>query len=294
VSLHPSFDPEALTANAPGAALAPGLYIVATPIGNLMDISARALLVLARASLIACEDTRVTGKLLNHFGIKTRMLPYHDHNAARARPGLIARALVEPVALVSDAGTPLISDPGYKLVAEARAAGVNVVAVPGASAVIAALSIAGLPTDRFLFAGFLPGKEKAKADVIAELAAVPATLAFYESGPRLAVTLAALHAGLGDRPAAVGRELTKKFEEMVTGPLSELAARWGTAAPKGEIVVLVGPPLPAPAATAEDLDSALRGALATMRVKDAAKAVADRLRLPRTDVYARALVLKDG
>ena len=160
MNLHPSFDPEALTANAPAAALAPGLYIVATPIGNLMDISSRALLVLARASLIACEDTRVTGKLLNHVGIKTRMLPYHDHNAARARPGLIARAASEPVALVSDAGTPLISDPGYKLVAEARAAGVNVVAVPGASAVIAALSIAGLPTDRFLFAGFLPPRKR--------------------------------------------------------------------------------------------------------------------------------------
>jgi len=290
VSLHPSFDPDAL----PEAALAPGLYIVATPIGNLMDITARALLVLARASLIACEDTRVTGKLLGHFGIKTNMLPYHDHNAARARPGLIMRALAEPVALVSDAGTPLISDPGYKLVAEARAAGVNVVTVPGPSAVIAALSIAGLPTDRFLFAGFLPAKEKAKADVIAELTNVPATLAFYESGPRLAVTLAALHAGLGDRPAAVGRELTKKFEEMVTGKLSELAARWADAPPKGEIVVLVGPPLPPPAASADDLDSALHAALATMRVKDAAKAVADRLGLSKSEVYARALALKNG
>jgi 16S rRNA (cytidine1402-2'-O)-methyltransferase len=289
VNPHPSFDPDAL----PETALAPGLYIVATPIGNLMDITARALLVLARASLIACEDTRVTGKLLGHFGIKTKMLPYHDHNAARARPGLIARAAAEPVALVSDAGTPLISDPGYKLVAEARAAGVNVVTVPGPSAVIAALSIAGLPTDRFLFAGFLPAKEKAKADVIAELANVPATLAFYESGPRLAVTLAALHAGLGDRPAAVGRELTK-FEEMVTGTLSELTTRWADAPPKGEIVVLVGPPLPPPAASADDLDSALHAALATMRVKDAAKAVADRLGMSKTDVYARALALKDG
>ena len=259
-----------------------------------MDITARAVLVLARASLIAAEDTRVTGKLLGHFGITTKMLPYHDHNAARARPGLIARAMAEPVALVSDAGTPLISDPGYKLVAEARAAGVNVVTVPGPSAVIAALSIAGLPTDRFLFAGFLPTKEKAKADAIAELAAVPATLAFYESGPRLAVTLAALHAGLGDRPAAVGRELTKKFEEMVTGTLSELAARWANAPPKGEIVVLIGPPLPPPVATAEALDSALLGALATLRVKDAARQVAEQLGLPKSDVYARALALKNG
>ncbi|WP_310476560.1 16S rRNA (cytidine(1402)-2'-O)-methyltransferase [Sandarakinorhabdus sp.] len=287
---HPSFDP----ASPPAEPLAAGLYIVATPIGNLMDITARALLVLARASLIACEDTRVTGKLLGAFGIKTRMLPYHDHNAGVMRPRLIAQALNEPVALVSDAGTPLISDPGYKLVAEARAAGVNLVTVPGPSAVIAALCIAGLPTDRFLFAGFLPTKAKAKADAIAELAAVPATLVFYESGPRLAVTLAALHAGLGDRPAAVGRELTKKFEEMITGPLSELAARWADAPPKGEIVVMVGPPLPAPAATADDLDSALREALGTKRVKDAAKAVADRLGLPKAQVYARALALKHG
>jgi 16S rRNA (cytidine1402-2'-O)-methyltransferase len=290
VSVHPSFDPEAL----PETALAPGLYIVATPIGNLMDISARALQVLARASLIACEDTRVTAKLLGAFAIKARMQPYHDHNAAAVRPGLIARALAGPVALVSDAGTPLISDPGYKLVAEARAAGVNVVAVPGPSAVIAALSIAGLPTDRFLFAGFLPAKAKARADTIAELAAVPATLAFYESGPRLAATLTALHAGLGDRPAAVGRELTKKFEEMVTGPLSELAARWADAPPKGEIVVLVGPPLPAPAASADDLDSALQAALVTLRVKDAAALVAAQLGLPKSTVYARALALKNG
>lgn len=287
---HPSCDPDADAR----AGLVPGLYIVATPIGNLGDITARARAVLAGASVIACEDTRVTGKLLGHFGISTRMLPYHDHNADRVRPGLIARALSEPVALVSDAGTPLISDPGYKLVAEARSAGVNVVAVPGPSAVIAALSIAGLPTDRFLFAGFLPAKAKARADTIAELAAVPATLAFYESGPRLAATLAALHEGLGDRPAAVGRELTKRFEEMVTGPLSELAARWTDAPPKGEIVVLVGPPLPARAASKDDIDSALAQALKTMRVKDAASTVASRLGLARSDVYARALQLKDG
>lgn len=287
---HPSCDPDADAR----AGLVPGLYIVATPIGNLGDITARARAVLAGASVIACEDTRVTGKLLGHFGISTRMLPYYDHNADRVRPGLIARALSEPVALVSDAGTPLISDPGYKLVAEARSAGVNVVAVPGPSAVIAALSIAGLPTDRFLFAGFLPAKAKARADTIAELAAVPATLAFYESGPRLAATLAALHEGLGDRPAAVGRELTKRFEEMVTGPLSELAARWTDAPPKGEIVVLVGPPLPAPAASKDDIDSALAEALKTMRVKDAASTVASRLGLARSDVYARALQLKDG
>lgn len=253
----------------------------------------RAVRVLRSASLIACEDTRVTGRLLGHFGITTRMLPYHDHNGSAVRPGLIARAVVEPVALVSDAGTPLISDPGYRLVADARAAGVNVVAVPGPCAAIAALSIAGLPTDRFLFAGFLPARDKARRDAIAELAAVPATLVFYESGPRLAATLQALHAGLGDRPAGVGRELTKRFEEMVTGRLSELARRWAEA-PKGEMVIVVGPPLPVPAPSADDLDSALHAALATMTVKDAARSVAEALGVPRSDAYARALALKHG
>jgi 16S rRNA (cytidine1402-2'-O)-methyltransferase len=274
--------------------LAPGLYIVATPIGNLGDISGRALSVLGRASLIACEDTRVTGKLLHHFGIKTRMTPYHDHNADRVRPGLIVRALAEPVALVSDAGTPLISDPGCKLVADARDAGVNLVTIPGPSAVIAALSIAGLPTDRFLFAGFLPAKAGARAAAIAELAAVPATLVFYESGPRLAAALAALHTGLGDRQAAVGRELTKRHEEMVTGPLSDLAARWAEAPPKGELVVIVGPPLAAAAPTEDLIESALALALTSMRVKDAARSVADQLGLQKSDVYARALAMKHG
>lgn len=253
----------------------------------------RAVRVLRSASLIACEDTRVTGRLLNHFGITTRMQSYHDHNGSAVRPGLIARAGVEPVALVSDAGTPLISDPGYKLVADARAAGVNVVAVPGACAAIAALSIAGLPTDRFLFAGFLPAKDKAKRAAIAELAAVPATLVFYESGPRLAATLHALHDGLGERPAGVGRELTKRFEEMVSGSLSELAGRWAEP-PKGEIVIVVGPPLPAQAPGVADLDSALQAALATMTVKDAARSVAEALGVPRSDAYARALALKNG
>ncbi len=251
-------------------------------------------MVLRSASRIACEDTRVTGKLLNHFGIKARLTPYHDHVAAHVRPGLIADALAGPVALVSDAGTPLISDPGYRLVADARAAGVNVVTVPGPSAVIAALSISGLPTDRFLFAGFLPAKAGARASAIAELAAVPATLAFYESGPRLAACLADLRAGLGNRPAAVGRELTKRFEEMVTGSLDDLAARWADAPPKGELVVLVGPPLPAAAPEAADIDSALRTALASLSVKDAARQVADALGLPRAHVYARALALKHG
>lgn len=251
-------------------------------------------MVLRCASRIACEDTRVTGKLLGHFGIKARLTPYHDHVAASVRPGLIAEALAGPVALVSDAGTPLISDPGYRLVADARAAGVNVITVPGPSAVIAALSIAGLPTDRFLFAGFLPARAGARASAIAELAAVPATLAFYESGPRLAACLADLLAGLGNRPAAVGRELTKRFEEMVTGPLADLAGRWADAPPKGELVVLVGPPLPPAAPDAADIDSALRTAMASQSVKDAARDVAQALGLPRSAVYARALALKHG
>ncbi|WP_353216473.1 16S rRNA (cytidine(1402)-2'-O)-methyltransferase [Sandarakinorhabdus sp.] len=290
---HPSSQP-ADAEQLPTAELAPGLYIVATPIGNLGDMTARAVRVLGSASLIACEDTRVTGRLLHHFGISTRMQPYHDHNAAAVRPGLIARALIEPVALVSDAGTPLISDPGFKLVADARDAGVTVLAVPGACAAIAALSIAGLPTDRFLFAGFLPAKDKARRDAIAQLAAVPATLLFYESGPRLAATLAALLAVLGDRPAGVGRELTKRYEEMVTGTLSVLAERWAEVPPRGEIVVLVGPPLPAAAATQDDLDAALQSALATMKVKDAARHVADALGLAKSEVYARALVIRQG
>jgi 16S rRNA (cytidine1402-2'-O)-methyltransferase len=275
-------------------ALAPGLYIVATPIGNLGDITARAISTLRRASLIACEDTRVTARLLAHHGITTRMTPYHDHNGAAVRPGLIARAQGAAVALVSDAGTPLISDPGYRLVAEARAAGVAVHAVPGPCAAIAALSIAGLPPDRFLFAGFLPARAGARAAAIAELAAVPATLIFYESGPRLAATLAALRDGLGDRPAAVGRELTKRFEEMVTAPLSRLAGHWPQP-PRGELVVIVGPPLPPPPADADTLDAALLAALAGgASVKDAARSVAAALSLPRADAYARALALKPG
>jgi 16S rRNA (cytidine1402-2'-O)-methyltransferase len=274
-------------------ALTPGLYIVATPIGNLGDLSPRAAATLAGAAVIACEDTRVTAKLLAHIGARVPMTPYHDHNAEAARPRLIARALAEPVVLVSDAGTPLISDPGYKLVREARAAGVHVVTIPGPCAAIAALTLAGLPTDRFLFAGFLPAKAGARASAIAELAAVPATLVFYESGPRLAATLAALHAGLGDRPAAVGRELTKRFEECVTGPLSELAARWADAPPKGEIVISVGPPLPAAAPAAADLDSALQAALAAGSLKTAVADVAAALNLPRSAVYARALELRE-
>ncbi len=274
--------------------LEPGLYIVATPIGNLSDLSRRAAETLARADLIAVEDSRVTAKLLAHIGVKRPMQPYHDHNADKVRPGLIARMASEAVALVSDAGTPLISDPGYKLVRDARAAGVTVTTIPGPSAVISALTLAGLPTDRFAFFGFLPVKPGARAAAISEAAAFRGTLAFYESGPRLAATLAALRDGLGDREAAVAREISKRFEETVTGTLSELAARYEGAPPKGEIVIIAGPPGEAEAATKADMDAALREALATLSPSRAAAEVAAQLSLPKRQVYERAQQLKDG
>ncbi|WP_375383006.1 16S rRNA (cytidine(1402)-2'-O)-methyltransferase [uncultured Sphingomonas sp.] len=272
--------------------LPPGLYIVATPIGNLGDLSTRARDVLARADLVAVEDSRVTGGLLHHLGLKRPMQPYHDHNADQVRPGLVARLAREAVALVSDAGTPLISDPGYKLVRDARAAGHAVVTIPGPCAAVAALTLAGLPTDRFLFLGFLPSKAGARAAAIAEVASVRATLVLYESGPRLAACLSALAEGLGDREAAVTREITKKFEEAVTGTLSVLAARYADAAPKGEIVVVVAPPGEPAAASAEDADAALAEALTRLPVTKAAGEVAKRLGLDRRLLYARALTLK--
>jgi len=271
--------------------LEPGLYIVATPIGNLSDLSPRAADVLARADLIAVEDSRVTAKLLRHIGVKRPMVPYHDHNADRVRPGLIERMRGEAVALASDAGTPLISDPGYKLVRDARAAGVKIVTIPGPSAVIAALTLAGLPTDRFAFFGFLPAKAGAKASAIAEAATFGGTLAFYESGPRLAATLAALKAGLGDRDAAVAREISKRFEETVTGTLSELAARYADAPPKGEIVIIVGPPGEVETGDS-DIDAALTEAMSRLSPSRAAAEVAERLGVPRRTVYERAQSLK--
>ncbi|WP_188056044.1 16S rRNA (cytidine(1402)-2'-O)-methyltransferase [Sphingosinithalassobacter sp. CS137] len=274
------------------AVLAPGLYIVATPIGNLGDLSPRAAEILRNADLVAVEDSRVTAGLLRHIGTRRPMTPYHDHNAESVRPGLIARMASEAVALVSDAGTPLISDPGYKLVRDARAAGHLVVTIPGPCAGIAALTLAGLPTDRFFFLGFLPAKQQARAEAIAEVASVRATLVFYESGPRLAAALAALVQGLGDREAAVAREITKKFEECVTGSLSELAARYADAPPRGEIVIVVGPPGEAPAASAADADAALAEALTRLPASKAAGEVAKRLGLDRRTLYARALELK--
>jgi 16S rRNA (cytidine1402-2'-O)-methyltransferase len=273
--------------------LAPGLYIVATPIGNLGDLSPRAAQILTKADIVAVEDSRVTAGLFRHLGTKGKMLPYHDHNADAVRPGLIARMASEAVALVSDAGTPLISDPGFKLVRDARAAGHVVTTIPGPCAAIAALTLAGLPTDRFFFLGFLPSKQQARAEAIAEVAAIRATLVLYESGPRLAACLAAMAEGLGDREAAVAREITKRFEECVTGKLSELAARYADAPPKGEIVVVVGPPGEAAPASAEDADAALAEALTRLPPAKAAGEVARKLGLDRKALYARAMALKD-
>jgi 16S rRNA (cytidine1402-2'-O)-methyltransferase len=273
--------------------LPPGLYIVATPIGNLGDLSPRAADILRRADLIAVEDTRVTARLLRHAQSDRPMTPYHDHNAERVRPGLVARMASEAVALASDAGTPLISDPGYKLVRDARAAGVTVTTIPGPSAVTAALTLAGLPTDRFAFFGFLPPKPGARAAAIAEAAAFPGTLLFYESGPRLAATLAAMAEGLGNREAAVAREISKAYEETVTGTLAELAARYADAAPKGEIVVIVAPPGEAPPAADEDVDAALLEALTRLPAAKAASEVAKRLGADRKLLYARATGLKE-
>ncbi|MEH3103278.1 MAG: 16S rRNA (cytidine(1402)-2'-O)-methyltransferase [Sphingomonas phyllosphaerae] len=272
--------------------LTPGLYIVATPIGNLGDLSPRAAEVLAGADVIAVEDTRVTAGLLRHIGIKRPMTPYHDHNAEHVRPQLIARMASEVVALVSDAGTPLISDPGYKLVRDARAAGHQVVTIPGPCAAIAALTLAGLPTDRFFFLGFLPSKEQARATAIAEVAAIRATLVIYESGPRLSACLSALAEGLGDREAAVTREITKKFEEAVTGTLSTLAASYAEAPPKGEIVVVVAPPEPPAPAAIEDADAALAEALTRLPASKAAGEVAKAFGVDRKALYARALEMK--
>ena len=272
--------------------LAPGLYIVATPIGNLGDLSPRAAHVLSNAAVIAVEDSRVTARLLHHIGVKRPMTPYHDHNAEQARPGLIARMGSEAVALVSDAGTPLISDPGYKLVRDARAAGHTVFTIPGPCAAVAALTLAGLPTDRFLYLGFLPPKAQARAAAIVEIASVRATLVLYESGPRLGMTLAALRDGLGDREAAVAREITKHFEEAVTGTLSQLAARYADAPPKGEIVVVVAPPGEADPASEAEADAALAEALTRLTVSQAAGEVAKTLGLDRRALYARALELR--
>jgi 16S rRNA (cytidine1402-2'-O)-methyltransferase len=269
--------------------LPPGLYIVATPIGNLGDLSTRAADTLRRADRILAEDTRVTGKLLQHIGAKVPMSRYDDHTSEEARERIVAQLGEQAIALVSDAGTPLISDPGYKLVRSARAAGRAVHTIPGPSAAIAALTLAGLPTDRFLFLGFLPAKMKARADAIAEIATIKATLLLYESGPRLSNTLAALADGLGAREAAVAREISKLHEECITGTLGQLAERYANAAPKGEIVIVVAPPPEDRAASNGELDAALDEALTRLSPSRAAAEVAEQLSVPRKRAYARAL-----
>jgi 16S rRNA (cytidine1402-2'-O)-methyltransferase len=274
-------------------ALAGGLHIVATPIGNLRDITLRALEVLAAADLIACEDTRVTRRLLDHYGITTPATPYHDHNAEQARPKLMRRlAEGAAVALVSDAGTPLVSDPGFKLARAAQAAGHAVTTLPGPSATLAALTVSGLPTDRFLFEGFLPAKETQRRARIAALKAVPATLVLFETGPRIACALADLAAGLGPRDAAICRELTKLHEEVRRGTLATLAEHYaGEAETRGEFVIVIAPPPNEPSSDAADLDALLRGALARLSVKEAVGEIAAVTGRPRREVYQRALAL---
>ena len=269
----------------------PGLYIVATPIGNLADLSPRAAATLCGAKLILAEDKRVSAKLLKHVGATAPMWQYHDHSDEADRDKVVARLAGEPVALVCDAGTPLISDPGYKLVRAARAAGCAVFTLPGPCAAVAALTLAGLPTDRFLFVGFLPAKAKARSEAIAEIAGVRASLVLYESGPRLGESLAALAAGLGEREAAVAREISKMFEECVTGTLGELAKRYAEAPPRGEIVIVIGPPAAPPPLDDDTLDARLAEAMVTLSPSRAAAAVAEALGLPRKRIYARALEL---
>ena len=275
--------------------LAAGLYVLATPIGNARDISLRALDVLKGCDVIAAEDTRVTSKLLAIHGISKPLIAYNDHNAPEMRPRILARlANGEAVVLVSDAGTPLVSDPGYKLVRAVAGAGANVVAIPGPSAVLAGLTLSGLPSDRFLFAGFLPSRQGERNAALEDLKTVRATLIFFESAQRLSESLAAMALVLGDRPAAMTRELTKMHEEVRRGTLSELAAHYDKAgAPKGEVTLLVGPPGEAVTDNTK-IDAALTAALAFMPVKAAANMIADLTDGSRKTLYARALELKDG
>ena len=271
--------------------LPPGLYIVATPIGNLGDITLRAVEILTRCDAIACEDTRVTAKLLRHLGISKPLWRYDDHSAANDRERLLDAMRRQAVALVSDAGTPLVSDPGYRLVREARAASIPVTSLPGPSAPVTALTLAGLPSDRFLFAGFLPSKDKARREVLEELAAVRATLVFFESAPRLTKALAAIGEVLPGRELAVARELTKLYEECRSGTAGELAAHYEARPPRGEIVLLVGPP-PDRETSEADADSLLREALVTEKPSQAAAQVAKATGLDRKALYARALELQ--
>lgn len=287
-------EPKSATATA--QPLESGLYIVATPIGNLRDISLRALDTLQAVDEVLAEDTRVARRLLDAHGIRAKLSPYHDHNGAKRRPEILARlADGAAIALISDAGTPMVSDPGWKLSRQALEAGHRVVPIPGASALLAGLVASGLPSDRFMFCGFLPAKTRARQKAAAALAAVPSTLVFYESGPRLADCLQDLSATLGaTREAAVCRELTKLFEETRRATLGELAIHYAEQGPpKGEIVLLVGPPQEGEVSEAV-LDAAIRKALQSQSVKQAAAEIAAQLGLPKRDVYQRALALKDG
>lgn len=276
--------------------LAPALYLVATPIGNLSDVTIRALETLAAADIVACEDTRVTRVLLQRYGMRRRLMAYHEHNAAEVGAKLIA-ALQEgrTVALCSDAGTPLVSDPGFRLVAQAVEAGHRVVPIPGASAALAALTVSDLPSDAFFFAGFLPTKSGQRRSRLEELATVPATLIFFESPRRLAASLEAMAAALGDRPAAIARELTKAFEETRRGSLAALAEHYRAAdTPKGEIVICVGPPLQeAPAGEAET-DALLRELAKSLPASKAAAEAARRTGRQKQDLFRRIVALRES
>ena len=283
--------PSNLSDTLPRDPLSAGLYIVATPIGNLGDITMRAADVLARCDAIACEDTRVTAKLLNHLGLRKPMWRYDDHSGERERAKLLEAMESQAVVLVSDAGTPLISDPGYRLVRDARERGVAVTSLPGASSVLVGLTLSGMPNDRFLFAGFLPNKDKARGETLAELAGVPATLVFFETAPRLAKALDAVGQILPGREVAVARELTKRFEECRSGTPEDLAAHYAAHPPKGEIVLMIAPPGES-VPEAYDTDALLIAALEQAKPSQAAAQVAKTTGLDRKALYARAMELK--
>jgi 16S rRNA (cytidine1402-2'-O)-methyltransferase len=279
-------------ARALAAPLPPGLYLVATPIGNLADITVRALATLSRCDVIYCEDTRHSRTLLSHYGVTVRLEAYHEHNGTRERPRILARlAAGQRVALISDAGTPLISDPGYKLVRDVAAAGHRIESLPGASAALTALTSSGLPSDAFFFAGFLPNKPAARRSRATELKSIPGTVIFFEAPSRVADSLADLAAVMGPRPAAVARELTKRFETILRGPLNELALAFADQDARGEFVILIGPQPPTEA-TDDDIADALSAALENMSLRDAAKTVAERLAVPKSRVYDLGLDLQ--